>query len=96
MEITEKTRAESFKLVPRQERYKQIVECLKEREMTAHEVALRMCQKGFIPYADRNFSHPRLTELTYKGIVEVVGEKIDNWTGRKCAVYGLTDRYERR
>ena len=94
--ITEETRAESYRLVPKQERYKQIIECLKERPMTAHEVALRMCQKGYVPYADRNYAHPRLTELCQRGIVEVVGKKTDHWTNRPVAVYAMTDRHERK
>ena len=59
------TRAEANETVDRQKRYAQIIECLRERpQQTAKEIASMMVGKGYIPYADRNFTAPRLTELS--------------------------------
>lgn len=84
------TRAESYELVDKEKRYMQIVECLNERkEMTAKEIAELMHKKGYIPTSERNFSAPRLTEMSKKGIVEPVGKKKCIRTGRTVTVYGL-------
>ena len=84
------TRAESNETVDRQKRYEQIIECLKEKpKQTAKEIAHMMAKKGYIPTNDRNFTAPRLTELSYKGIVEAVGKKRCEWTGKTVSVYDL-------
>ncbi len=87
---TLETRHDSYEIVDKQERYKQIIECLKEKgEMTAKEIAVLMNNKGYIPTSERNFTSPRLTEMSKKGIVEPVGKKKCQWTGKKVAVYAL-------
>ena len=74
----------------KQKRYKQIVECFRETpEMTAKECAVKMCEKGYIPTSERNYTAPRLTELTDIGIVEPIGKKKCNYTGKTVAIYGL-------
>ena len=87
--VTLDTRADAHDQVDKQKRYKQIIECLTEKPMTAKEVSVRMMQKGYIPTDERNFSAPRLTEMSQTGIVEPVGRKKCQWTGRTVAVYGL-------
>ena len=85
-------RRESNELVPRQERYRQIIECLKEvPEMSAREIASMMCLKGYIPSPERNYSAPRINELCERGVLEPCGKKICKSTGRKVTVFHLTD-----
>lgn len=87
------TRAESNERVDRQLRYRQILECLRENPlMTAKEIACEMVSKRYIPYADRNFTAPRLTELQQSGVVEVVGKKECKWTHRMVSVYAIREQ----
>lgn len=87
---TLETRGESHEQVDKQKRYSQIIECLKEcPKMTAKEIAMMMWFKGEIPSSERNFTAPRLTEMCQKGIVEPVGKKVCQYTGKKVAVYSL-------
>ena len=87
---TLETRAEAEASVDKQLRYKQIVECLEESgEMTAKEIAVKMFNKGYIPTTERNYSAPRLTEMSKKGIVEPIGKKKCVYTGKTVAVYAL-------
>jgi hypothetical protein len=89
---TLETRGEAQEKVDKKKRYSQIIECLKEcPEMTAKECAVMMMQKGYIPTSERNFTAPRLTEMSYQGIVEPVGKKVCEYTGHKVAVYALRD-----
>lgn len=86
------TRAEANDSVDRAKRYSQIIECLREvPKQTAKEIATMMYWKGYIPYAERNFTAPRLTEMSHSGIVEPIGKKQCQWTGRTVAVYGLCE-----
>lgn len=88
--VPHQTRAEANEKVDRQKRYNQIIECLTEKpNQTAKELACSMLAKGYIPYCDRNFTAPRLTELTQKGVVEPVGKKECKWTHKMVAVYNL-------
>ena len=89
---TLETRGESHETVDRQKRYSQIIECLSEcGALTAKECAVVMMQKGYIPTSERNFTAPRLTELSKSGRVEPVGKKTCTFTGKKVAVYGLRE-----
>lgn len=86
--VTPSTRGEAQASVDKQKRYKQILEILEGgRELTAKEIAVEMQQKGYIPTSERNFTAPRLTELTHKGIIEPVGKKRCRYTGKTVAVY---------
>lgn len=80
------TRAEANETVDREQRYRQILEILTV-PLTAKEVAVCMHEHGYIPNSERNFSAPRLTELERKGIVEVVGKKKCQYTGKTVSVY---------
>ena len=88
---TVETRSEANEKVNKALRYKQIIECLRERPMSAKQVAVMMYHKGYIPTTERNFTAPRLTELTYKGIVEPVGKTKCSYTGKTVAVYALRE-----
>ena len=84
------TRAEAHEVVDKQKRYSQILECLMENgELTAKECANIMMMKGYIPTSERNFTAPRMTEMSQKGMIEPVGKKKCAWTGKTVAVYGI-------
>lgn len=85
------TRAEAYDSVDKQKRYEQIIECLEVRPMTAKEIAVMMCNKGYIPNTERNFTAPRLTELSKEGVVEPFAKKRCDYTGKTVAVYRLRD-----
>ena len=90
---TLETRADSYEVVDKQKRYKQIMECLKEGSpLTAKEIAVMMFNKGYVPTQERNHSAPRLTELSKMGIVDPVGKKRCQWTGKSVTVYALMER----
>ena len=67
--ITYETRHESHESIDKNLRYMQILEVLDNKEMTAKEIAVEMHNRGYIPTDERNFTAPRLTELSIKGIV---------------------------
>lgn len=71
----------------KQQRYKQILEILDGNEMTAKEIAVEMYKRGYSDTMDRNCSAPRLTELMHKMIVEPIGKKRCQYTGKTVAVY---------
>ena len=81
-------RAEAHEKVDKQRRYNQILSILKDGvELTADDIASEMVRLGYVRHHDRNYVHPRLTELMYKGKVEIVGKEISAYTGRKVSVY---------
>jgi len=90
-DITRETRSESNEKVNRQVRYKQILECLQDQPMTAKQVAVMMMNKGYIPTSERNFTAPRLTEMSESGLVEPVGKVKCEYTGRTVAVYAIRE-----
>ena len=84
---TLETRSEAETKVDKQIRYREIMECLREGDMTAKECAVVMMKKGYIPTSERNFTAPRLTEMSKIGMVEPIGKKKCSYTGRTVAVY---------
>lgn len=91
--ITHDTRAISHESVDKQKRYQQITETLRlyNYPMTAKEIAVHMRNMGYIPTDERNFTSPRLTELTKEGVVEPCGKKRCAFTGKKVTAYRLLD-----
>lgn len=89
---TFETRAESNESVDREKRYNQILEILKGHKMTAKEIAVEMYKRGYIPSTERNFTAPRLTELSKKGIVEPIGKIKCEYTGKSVAVYEICNK----
>ena len=86
------TRGESYEQLDSRKRYSQIIECFEEcPEMTAKECAVMLMDKGYIPTSERNFTAPRLTELSKMGVVEPIGKKMCQYTGKTVAVYALRD-----
>ena len=90
---TLETRSEAYEAIDKKRRYKQIIEILKSgKEMTAKEIAVEMCNRGYIPTSERNFTAPRLTELSRNGIVEPIGKQRCTYTGKTVCVYGLLEK----
>lgn len=75
------------KQVNKQKRYREILECLGNNEMTAKEISNEMYLKGYIPTNERNFTSPRITELLIKGVLEEVGSKKCSWTGKTVTIF---------
>lgn len=86
---TYETRSESNNSIDKKKRYKQIIEVLSNKELTAKEIAVEMWKRGYIPTSERNFTAPRLTELSYQGIVEPCDKRKCKYTGKTVAVYKL-------
>ena len=87
---TLETRHEANESVDKEKRYKQIIEVLTgDKKMTAKEIAVEMYKRGYIPTTERNFTAPRLTEMSYKGIVEPIGKTKCEYTGKKVSIYKL-------
>ena len=85
-------RHDAHERVDKKKRYEQIIECLTEKpNQTAKEIACMMIVKGYVPYADRNFTAPRLTEMFHDGRVEIVGKRECKWTHRMVSVYALRE-----
>lgn len=85
--ITLENRRESYESLDKQKRYIQILEVLGKNKMTAKEIAVEMFTRGMIPNSERNFTAPRLTELSYEGIVEPIGKKKCEYTGKTVSVF---------
>lgn len=90
------TRSESHETVDKKKRYKQIIEILTDgKEMTAKEIAVEMHEKGYVPTSERNFSHPRISELLKIGVVDCIGKKKCKYTNKTVSVFKLMEDYER-
>ena len=88
--VTLETRSLSETKVDKKRRYSQILEILAGgKEMTAKEIAVEMWNRGYIPTSERNFTAPRLTEMSQKGIVEPIGKQLCQWTHKMVAVYKI-------
>ena len=74
---TKETRRESYDAVlPKvKERARLILDTLGSRELTVSEITEELVSSGKIPYFNRNYVAPRLTELKDMGIVETCGRR---------------------
>ena len=74
---TKQTRRESYEAVlPKvKDRSKLILATLGDREMTVSEITDELVAQGAIPYYNRNYVAPRLSELKDMGIVETCGRR---------------------
>ena len=90
--ITYQTRQLSFNDIQQKKevRYEQILSRL-DKPKTAKEIAVELYDIGVIPSTERNYTAPRLTELWKRGIVEIIGKKKCDWTGKMVAVYQKTE-----
>lgn len=75
--ITRETRRSGYEAVwPNvNERCRLILETLGNREMTVSEIVDELVAAGEIPYFNRNYVAPRMTELKDMGIVETCGRR---------------------
>lgn len=76
-ETTKETRRESYDaILPKvKERARLILETLGSKEMTVSEITEELVSSGKIPFFNRNYVAPRLTELKDMGIVETCGRR---------------------
>ena len=58
---------------------------------TAQEIAQSLHKKKCVEYGLRQEVQPRITELVNKGVIEVVGSRVDNHTHKKVSVYSLRE-----
>lgn len=90
---THETRRESYEKVmpdvPNRKRL--ILKVLESGAKTAHEITQVLLYRNIIPYYDRNFVSPRLTELKKEQKVEVVGKKYEGRTDRHVAVWKIRE-----
>lgn len=76
-QTTKETRRRSYDAVlpKRAARCRLILETLGNRELTASEITEELVATGRIPYFNRNYVAPRLTELKEIGILTTVGRR---------------------
>lgn len=74
---TKETRRESYDaILPKvKDRARLVLEALGDKEMTASELTEELVRTGAIPYFNRNYVAPRLTELKDMGVVETCGRR---------------------
>lgn len=87
--ITKETRRASYdaiqsKVKPRQ---RMILETLGDRAMTVSEITEELVAAGKLPYYNRNYVAPRLTELKDDGVVETCGRRRNAKSGANEAVW---------
>lgn len=94
--ISNECRKDSNESINKNTRYMQIREILKNKELTAKEIAVAMKRKRYTPNDDRNNAAPRLTELEMIfHLVVVVGKKKCQYTNKMVSVYKLVDDIEK-
>lgn len=74
---TKTTRRQSYDAIlpKREKRCRLILETLGGREMTASEITEELVAAGALPYFNRNYVAPRLTEMKQMGILKTVGRR---------------------
>ena len=88
-QTTRETRRASYDAVlPKvTERCRLILNTLGTREMTVSEITDELVDKGTIPYFNRNYVAPRLTELKEMGVVETCGRRQSTRSSANEAVW---------
>lgn len=95
---TRETRRQSYDAVlpKREKRCRLILETLGAREMTASEITEELVAAGEIPYFNRNYVAPRLTEMKQMGILKTVGRRKATAKRKITLTIELTPDDERR
>ena len=90
--VTKQTRQLSFEDIQSKKkiRYVQILDRLLKGEKTAKEIAVELFELKLIPSTERNYTAPRLTELEKMGLVKSTNKKKCQYTGKKVAIYEIT------
>jgi hypothetical protein len=91
--ITSETRRSGYEAVwPKvKDRARLVLETLGTREMTVSEIVDELVAAGKIPYFNRNYVAPRLTELKDMGIVETCGRRKSTRTTATEAVWRIKE-----
>lgn len=91
---TKETRKASYEAVlPKaKERSRQILEVLGDRAMTVSEITDELEAAGTIPYYNRNYVAPRLTELKDAGVVETCGRRKSTRSPATEAVWRIKEK----
>lgn len=91
--ITKQTRRESYEeVLPKcKERSRQILEVLGSRSMTVSEITDELVAAGRIPFFNRNYVAPRLSELKDMGVVKTVGRRKATHSNATEAVWQRVD-----
>ena len=92
-QTTKETRRRSYDAVlpKRAARCRLILETLGNRELTASEITEELVATGRIPYFNRNYVAPRLTELKEIGILTTVGRRKATRSDATEAVWARDD-----
>ena len=92
-QTTKETRRRSYDAVlpKRAARCRLILETLGNRELTASEIAEELVAAGRIPYFNRNYVAPRLTELKEIGILTTVGRRKATRSDATEAVWAIAE-----
>lgn len=95
--VTFRTRYQSLKDMQKHlsERHKQILEILKNKEMTTREIAQELYKRHYTNTADVNNARPRITELESLGFVTTDKTKKCSITNKEVAVYRETTELEK-
>lgn len=95
--VTFKTRHQSYEemLEHLSERHKQILEILKDKEMTTREIAQELYKRHYTNTTDVNNARPRITELESLGFVTTDKTKKCSTTNKEVAVYRETTEAEK-
>ena len=88
-DITRASRRQSYDAIKpkRGKRITLILDTLGDRQMTASEITEELLAAGKIPYFNRNYVAPRLSELRELGIIETVGRRKATRSNTKEAVW---------
>lgn len=94
-QTTKETRRRSYDAVlpKRAARCRLILETLGNRELTASEITEELVAAGRIPYFNRNYVAPRLTELKEIGILTTVGRRKATRSDATEAVWARVAQY---
>lgn len=95
--VTFRTRHKSYEdmLEHLSDRHKQILEILKNKEMTTREVAQELYKRHYTNTTDVNNARPRITELESLGFVIADKTKKCSITNKEVAVYRETTDFEK-
>ena len=86
---TSETRRQSYEAVlPKvKDRARMILDTLGDKEMTVSEITEQLVTEGKIPYFNRNYVAPRITELKDMKIVETCGRRKSTRSDAKEAIW---------
>ena len=95
--ITFRTRHQSYEDMQEHlsERHKQILEILRDKEMTTREIAQELYKRHYTNTEDVNNARPRITELESLGFVTADKTKKCSVTNKEVAVYRTTTEIEK-